>query len=105
MELVRDGGRFQQPHCSLDVLKPVEGRKWQGSEDRDHHGKETWVGTSPLQGQLLGVLLLRGWSCDRMIAVSCVAISLSPNYVAFITDSSWNLICESHINSILSVLN
>ena len=103
MELVRDGGRFQQPHCSLDVLKPAERRQESGG--RDHHGKETWVGTSPLQGQLFGVLRLRGWSCDRMITVSCVAISLSPNYVAFITDSSWNLICESHINSILSVLN
>lgn len=77
----------------------------QESGGGDHHGKETWAGTSPLQGQLFGVLRLRGWSCDRMITVSCVAISLSPNYVAFITDSSWNLICESHINSILSVLN
>ena len=28
MELETDGGRFQQPRCSLDVLKPVERRKW-----------------------------------------------------------------------------
>ena len=91
MELETDGGRFQQPHCSLGVLKPVERRKWSREQKWDHHGKDLgrYLSSAKTAVQCFAAERVELWQNDLVLlfvwVVIMLPLSLIPPGTSFVS--------------------
>ena len=79
MELETDSGKFQQPRCSLDFLKPVERRKWSREQKRGPSRKgdlDRYLSSARTAVRCFAAERVELWQKDLVLPLVWVVITL-----------------------------